>query len=296
MNIVLTGSLGHVGRPLTQELVRQGHAVTVISSTPDKRAAIEALGAAAAIGSVQDADFLTKAFAGAEAVFVMVPPNFGAPDPRAYYQQLGRNYVRAIQAAGVPRVVHLSSWGAHLDSGTGFILGSHDVEQQLNALPDVAATHLRPGYFYYNLNNYIGLIKSQGIIGTNYGGEDKLVLVHPTDIAAAAAEELTTPAASGHHVRYVASDERTPNEVARVLGAALGKPDLPWVTFTDEQVRQSLEKRGVPAHIAALSVDLGNSIHSGALGEDYEQHKPAVMGRVKLEEFAREFADTYSRA
>ena len=292
MKIVVTGSLGHVGQPLAQALVRQGHAVTVISSKPGKQAAIEALGATAAIGSVEDAGFLAAAFADADAVFAMVPPNFGAPDPRAYYQQLGRRYAQAIQAAGVKRVVHLSSWGAHLSQGTGFILGSHDIEGLLNALPDVSVTHLRPGYFYYNLNNYIGLLKSQGIIGSNYGGEDKLVLVHPTDIATAAAEELATPTA-GSGVRYVASDERTPNEVARVLGAALGKPDLRWVTFTNEQVQQSLETRGVPAHIAALSVALGSSIHRGALGEDYEQHKPATLGQVKLEDFAQEFAAAY---
>ena len=294
MKIVLTGSLGHVGQPLTRALA-QNHAVTVISSSADRRAEIEALGATAAIGSVQDVDFLADTFQDADAVFVMVPPNFKAPDPRAYYQQLGRSYAQAIQAAGVKRVVHLSSWGAHLAEGTGFILGSHDIEQALNALHDVAVTHLRPGYFYYNLNNYLGLIKNQGIIGANYGGEDKLVLVHPTDIAAVAAEELARPTA-GPSVRYVASDERTPNEVAHVLGAALGKPELKWVTFTDEQVQQSLEKRGVPAHIAALSVDLGDSIHSGKLGEDYELHKPAKMGQIKLEDFAREFAEAYMKA
>lgn len=296
MKIVITGSLGHVGQPLAENLVGQGHAVTVISRSADRRAATEALGATAAIGSVQDADFLAATFAGAGAVFAMIPPNFGAPDPRAYYQQLGRNYAQAIGQAGVPRVVHLSSWGADLSAGTGFILGSHDVEGLLNALPNVALTHLRPGYFYYNLNNYFGLIRHQDIMGANYGGQDKLVLVHPTDIAIVAAEELTAPNATGHRVRYVASDERTPDEVAHVLGAALAKPALKWVTFTDEQVRQTLEQRGVPPHIAALSVDLGNSIHSGALGADYERHKPARLGKIKLEDFAPEFAAAYQRA
>ncbi|WP_223649555.1 NAD(P)H-binding protein [Hymenobacter psoromatis] len=296
MKIVITGSLGHVGQPLAENLVGQGHAVTVISRSADRRATIAALGATAAIGSVQDADFLAATFAGAGAVFVMIPPNFGAPDPRAYYQQLGGSYAQAIGQAGVPRVVHLSSWGADLSTGTGFILGSHDVEGLLNALPNVALTHLRPGYFYYNLNNYFGLIRHQDIMGANYGGQDKLVLVHPTDIAAAAAAELTAPDAAGRSVRYVASDERTPDEVARVLGAALAKPALKWVTFPDEQVLQTLEQRGVPPHIAALSVDLGNSIHSGALGADYERHRPTQLGKIKLEDFAPEFAAAYERA
>ena len=295
MKIILTGSLGNISRPLAHELVQQGHAVTVISSKADKQAAIEALGAAAAIGALEDADFVTATFTGADAVYCMIPPNFGAPDSRAHYQAIGQSYVQAIGQAGVKRVVHLSSWGADLDHGTGFILGSHDVENLLNALPGVAVTHLRAGYIYYNLNNYIGMIKGQGIVGSNYGGEAGIVMVAPADIAAAAAEELTTPAAPGPHVRYVASDERTPNEIARVLGAAIGQPDLKWVAFGDAQMQAALEHRGLPAPAVTSMVDLGRSIQNGALRQDYDRHKPATMGRVKLEDFAREFSASYQK-
>ncbi len=65
MKIIVTGSLGHISKPLTEELVQKGHTVTVISSKPEKQAAIEALGATAAIGSVEDVSFLTTTFAGA---------------------------------------------------------------------------------------------------------------------------------------------------------------------------------------------------------------------------------------
>lgn len=77
MKIIVTGSLGNISQPLATALVQQGHAVTVISSDPGKQAAIEALGASAAIGTLEDAAFLARAFAGAEAVYAMVPPNFG---------------------------------------------------------------------------------------------------------------------------------------------------------------------------------------------------------------------------
>lgn len=69
MRVMLTGSLGHIGGPLAEELTKKGHDVTVISSTPDKRKEIEGLGAAAAIGKLEDATFL----AGADAVYRMVP-------------------------------------------------------------------------------------------------------------------------------------------------------------------------------------------------------------------------------
>jgi len=35
MKIILIGSLGHISKPLTEELVQKGHAVTVISSKPE---------------------------------------------------------------------------------------------------------------------------------------------------------------------------------------------------------------------------------------------------------------------
>lgn len=294
MKIVITGSLGHISQPLATELLQKGHTVTVISSKPEKQSAIEALGATAAIGSLEDADFLTTTFTGADAVYCMVPPSYTEPDLRGYYGRIGSHYAQAITQASVKRVVHLSSYGADLDKGTGIILGAHDVEGLLNELPDVAITHLRPAYFYYNLYPFVDMIKTMGFIGANYGGDDKLVMVAPVDIAAAAAEELATPAI-GQNVRYIASDDRTANETAHVLGVAIGKPDLQWVLLTDDQVRNGMAQNGMSAEFAANFIDLGASIHSGAMRQDYDRHTPTTMGNVKLEDFAREFAAVYHK-
>jgi uncharacterized protein YbjT (DUF2867 family) len=289
MKVIVTGSLGHISKPLTMELVQKGHQVTVISSKPEMQKDIEALGATATIGSLEDGNFLVPAFTGADVVYVMVPPNLTVPDIRAYYRKIGGNYAQAIQQSGVKRVVHLSSMGAHLDKGTGLILGSHDVEGILNGLSDVAITHLRPGYFFYNLYHFAGMIKGPGFIGANYGGNDNIVMVDTRDIAEAAAEELETPA-TGKKVRYVASGEHTGNEIAHILGSAIGKPDLKWVTYTNEQMQTGMEQHGMPAHIVANFVEMGASIHSGVLRQDYDLHKPTAMGKVKLEDFAKEFA------
>ena len=293
MKFVVTGSLGHISRPLVAELVEKGHTVTVISSKPEKQKEIDAMGAMAAIGSLEDIDFLVATFSGADAVYAMVPPAYAEPDQLAYYQRIGQNYKQAIQQSGIKRVVYLSSYGAHLAEGTGLILGSHYTECMLNELSDVATTHLRPGYFYYNLNNFVSMIKEQGFIGTNYGGDDRLVMVAPSDIAAVAAEELEAPVSIGNRVRYIASDDLTANEAAQVLGAAIGKPDLTWMVFSDEQVKGAMIGAGMPAAFVDGFVELGASIHSGMLREDYDLHKPATMGKVKLADFAKEFAAAF---
>lgn len=159
MKIIVTGSLGHISKPLAQELITKGHEVTIVSRSAGNQEAITELGAKAAIGSVEDAAFLTQAFAGADAVYAMTPPNFAVAGMIAYYRNTAGAYAEAVQNTGVKRVVYLSSYGADLDKGTGIIVGSHQAESILNELENVCVACLRPGYFYYNLYNFLDMIR-----------------------------------------------------------------------------------------------------------------------------------------
>jgi len=293
MKIVVTGSLGHISKPLALALIQKGHDVTVISSNSERKSAIEALGAVAAIGSLQDAGFLARVFEAADAVYLMIPPTYtGVTNVRNYYSEIGGKYVDAIRATGVGRIVFLSSIGAELDKGTGVVLGVHDVEGLLDELTGVRITHLRPGYFYYNLYNYIGQIKGLGLITDNFGGEDKLVLVSPVDIAAAAAEEME---ASGtvQHIRYIASDEGTASSVARALGDAIGKPGLKWEVCSYAERLEGLQKFGVPPAFAESLVEMNASVHTGALYRQYISLGLPPTGKVKLSDFLTEFAASF---
>jgi len=297
MKIVLTGSLGNISKPLTMELVEKGHSVTVISSNPDKRSAIEALGATAAIGSIADVAFLTKTFTGADGIYCMVPPNYYTDktlDPLEHYKQVGSNYALAIRQSGVQRVIHLSSIGAHLEKGSGRILGHHYVENVLKQIPGITLTHMRPVSFYYNLYLSIMRIKRDGAMAANYGAEDVLPWVAPTDIAVAVADEFET-LRQDRTIRYVASDEPTCNEVAAALGAAIGMPGLKWNVITDEQMQKGLEATGMPAPTAAGLVEMNACIHAGKLQEDYFRNRPAVMGKVRIADFAKDFAAAYNQ-
>lgn len=292
MKITVTGSLGNISKPLAEILIAAGHEVTIISSSDRKKQAIEALGAKAAIGSVEDEAFLTSAFSGADAVYTMVPPNFGAANIRAFISGVGLKYAAAITAAGVKKVVNLSSIGAHLDAGTGPITGLHDIENSYAKLENVIVKHLRPGYFYINLLGNIDMVKHAGILGANYNAESPMVLVHPRDIAAAAAEELqNTSTTSG--IRYVVSDETTIKDLTKALGDAIGKPELPWVEFTDEQALKGMVDAGLPEPMAKSYVEMGDAIRTQKMYEHYFATKPAISGKVKVADFAKEFAQAY---
>jgi len=292
MKYVITGSLGHISKPLSQALINAGHDVTIITSKQENVAAIEALGAKAAVGSIEDADFLTYAFAGADAVYTMVPPKWDATDWKGWIGKIGENYAAAIKASGVKYVVNLSSIGAHMPEGAGPVSGLHRVENALNALTDVNIKHLRPSYFYNNLLANIGMIKHANIMGGNFG-DDKTPLVHPTDIAAVAAEELLKLDFKGHTIRYIVGDERMGKEIASVIGNAIGKPDLPWIVFSDEQNLQGAIQAGLQEEVANNYTEMGHAMRTGAFYEEYKPNKPA-FSNIKLEDFAKEFAGAYN--
>jgi uncharacterized protein YbjT (DUF2867 family) len=297
MKIIVTGSLGHISKPLTEILVQQGHSVTVISSKPEKQKDIEASGATAAIGSLEDADFLTVTFAGADAVYTMVPPaNYFDHnlDLGAYYTTIANNYVDAIEKAGVKRVVHLSSVGSHLDKGSGIIIAHHHVEVIMGKLRDVTITFMRPVGFYYNLYSFLATIKNKGFIAANYGADEDLIWVSPIDIAASVAEELQAPD-GGSKVRYIVSDELTGNQTASILGEAIGIPGLKWMLISDEQMQGGLEAIGMNPAIAAGLTEMFASQHKGVLTEDFYRNRPTGMGKVKLADFAKEFAIAFNQ-
>jgi uncharacterized protein YbjT (DUF2867 family) len=298
MKIVITGSLGNISKPLTQELVQNGHLVTVVSSSAERKNDIEALGAKPAIGSLENPEFLATAFTGTDAVYCMVPPNnyFDQNlDLLAYYRRLGHNYAQAIEQARVKHVVNLSSIGAHMEKGSGILIGAHDVESILNELPPMMTiTHVRPTSFYYNLYAYTDMIKEMGYIAANYGDEDMVPWVSPQDIASAVAEELLAMP-SGKKVRYVSSEELSCNQTAQILGDAIGKPELKWLTITNEQMESGLVAAGMNPRIASGLVEMYAGFHSGLLMEDYYQNHP-TLGKVKMTDFAKEFAAVYHQS
>jgi len=293
MKFVITGGAGSISKPLATTLLNAGHQVIVIGRNAGNLQVLTDKGAEAAVGSIEDEAFLAATFKGADAVYLMIPPNFAVSGWREYQNKIGDIYISALKAAGIKYAVVLSSIGAHMGNGAGPIDGLADFEKELAKVEGLHVKILRPSYFMYNLFSMIPLIKGMNIMGSNFGGTDqKLVLTHTDDIAAIAAEELLALDFTGQTVRYIASDERTTVEIAEVLGTSIGK-QVPWVVFTDDQSRDGMLQAGLPATIAEGYVTMGQAIRSGAAEEDYWVNRP-VLSTTKLEDFAIEFAGAYN--
>ena len=275
-------------------MVSAGHQVSIISSNQDKQAEIEAIGAKALIGSVEDADFIKKAFSGADAVYLMIPPKWAVDSWSDYQHAVAHNYISSIKANGITHVVQLSSVGAHMRKGCGPVDGLGYLEEKLEEVSGLNVKVLRPSYFYYNLLSMAGMVKNMGILGSAQPADHSLVLTDTSDIVDVAFEELIALNFSGYSIRYIASDERTWADISKVLGQAIGKPELPYIEFTDEQSEQGMLQMGLPKTIVEGYVAMGKSLRSGEMEKDYKANRPAKLGKVKLEDFAKAFAGVYN--
>lgn len=300
MNIVITGSIGHIGKPLTQELVKKGHLVTVITSKAERRLEIELLGAKAAIGTFQDVDFLTQTFIGADIVYLMeawegIGSIFNKEfDFVAAFNRIGNNYKTAVEKSGVKKIVHLSSIGAHTNKGIGSLYLHNSVENIFKQLPDeVAIKFIRPPSFFTNTFRMLPAIKAKGAIINTYGGDKKEPWVSPVDIASFIAEEMEKPFI-GKAPYYVASEELSPNEVAHIIGGAIGKPDLEWIVVPEKQMLNQMLEAGINEFIANGFIAMQAAQGSGSLYEDFNLNRPK-FGKSRLKDLTNEIAEMYHK-
>jgi uncharacterized protein YbjT (DUF2867 family) len=291
--VTVTGATGHIGSGIVERLLNGGHRVRGIIRNKEKFAPLEAKGAEARVGDLSDAEFLSEAFRGSDALFVMIPPDQTVEDIRAEQRQIADNLAKAIEAAGVTRAVALSSIGGQLASGTGPITGLHDLEERLKSVPDLSLVILRPTYFMENFLYWIPLIKSAGICGETVRGDVSMPLIATRDIATVAAEYLAKPTFDGITVRHLLGPrDHTLRESTTILGDAIGKPDLQYVEFKTEDYRKGLLQAGFSESVADAYIEMENSINDGSVFAEATRDESTTTPTT-LEEFAR---DTFAPA
>lgn len=287
--ITIMGATGHTGRSAAERLLDAGEPVRVIGRSADRLQPLVARGAEAAVGEVTDAAFLTRAFTGADAVYVMMPPDYRDPDYFGRYKKIGDAVQTALTASGVTHVVFLSSVGADLPSGTGPIVGLHREEERLKQLPGINVLILRPGAFYENEFGTLGLIKHMGINGGAAAGNVPHPRIAAADIGVFAADALRARDFTGVSVRDLfGPKDLTYDEVTRITGVAIGKADLKYVQFPPQDyVNGLVQSAGFPKEIADLFLEMSLAFSEGKAGH-HDARTPANTGKTTFEEFARQ--------
>ena len=261
---VITGATGNTGSVVAERLLAKGEKVRVVGRDRKRLERFTQKGAEAFVADATDAGELTKAFSGANAVYAMIPPNIGAPDFRAYEERVSDALAAAITESGLTHAVVLSSFGADKTDKTGPVVGLHNLEKKLDGIARLNALYLRAGYFLENLLPQVGVIQSLGMIAGPVRPDLPLPMIATRDIGAAAAEALLRLDFDGKRRRELqGARDLTYVELATILGAAIGKPDLAYKQMPALVLKPALMQMGMSSSMADLLLEMADALNSG---------------------------------
>src|SRR3984885_9964754 len=180
---VILGATGNTGSIAANFLLSKGKKVRVVGRDSGRLQRFVDKGAEAFTATVSDATALTKAFSGARAAYLMLPP---AKSPEEQERD-SDGVAKAVKDSGLRYAVHLSSYGAQVAKGAGPVSGLHSSEQKLNAISGLNVLHVRAAYFMENNLAAIGMIHHMGIFGNALIPDLKIPMVATRDVGNCAA-------------------------------------------------------------------------------------------------------------
>jgi uncharacterized protein YbjT (DUF2867 family) len=269
----VAGATGHVGKVVVERLERQGHQVRRIA----RSAGVD----------IDDGPALARAYQGADGAFLLIPPEYKAANLRAWQNDVGAKLFEAVKTAKVRRVIFLSNVNADYELGTGIILGLHDMEGRLNGLGIPELVHLRPAMFMESHLSAIELIARSGVYGGAFKPNTALPMIAAKDVGEIAAELLTEEPFQQPRIRALLGPrDYTMTETARVLGTAIGKPDLKYVQLPYENMRKAMLGMGVSASYVDAVLELVRSFNDGKLLAMEQPRSAQNTTSTTLQEFA----------
>jgi len=261
---VVLGASGNTGHIVAQNLLARQQKVRVVGRNAAHLQPHAAQGAEIFIGDITDPSALTRAFQNADSAYIMIPPNPTSNDPLGYSERAGDAIAAAVKNTGVKNIVSLSSIGADKTKGTGPVIGLHNLEQKLDQIDSANVFHLRAGYFMENTLPQVGAIRMAGSVVGPLRPDLKLPMIASRDIGAAAADALLQLSFRGKQTHELLGQrDLNYNEVAAIIGKAIGKPDLKYVHAPDDQVRASMVQMGMSEQFVRLILEMAGALNSG---------------------------------
>jgi uncharacterized protein YbjT (DUF2867 family) len=219
--IVITTPTGHIGSRLAELLVERGEAIRVIARDPSRLTPAVRESAEVVTGSHADAAVLDAALTGADAFFLIVPPDGRASSVTGHYVEYGRQARAALDRAGVGHAVMISTMGGGNDHA-GHLSAARAAEAEVGASGALLRA-LAPPFFMENLLNQAEAIRG-GVLALPSDAERILPVVATDDLAALAADLLTDRSWDGvSRVPISSTDSLTPEGIASTLGETLGR-------------------------------------------------------------------------
>lgn len=226
--IVITTPTGQIGSRLLDVLLDEarGEELRVIVRDPARlpgpvRARVDVV-----TGSHDDAGVVDRAFAGADAVFWLIPPNPRAPSLDAAYSGFTNAAAKAFTTHGVGHVVGVSALGrgTPVADRAGLVTASLAMDD-LIASTGVAYRALANPSFMDNLLRQAASIRDDGVFTGTAAADHGTPLAATRDIAAAAAHLLLDRSWTGTgEVPVLGPESLSPNDMAHIMSEVLGHP------------------------------------------------------------------------
>jgi uncharacterized protein YbjT (DUF2867 family) len=286
---VVLGASGNTGHVVAKNLLGAGKKVRVVGRNADHLQFLAAEGAEIFVADITDPSTLTQAFHGADSAYVMIPPNPASNDPLGYENSASDAIAQALRDAKVKNVVALSSIGADKTSGTGPVVGLHNLEQKLNRLEHANVLFLRAGYFMENTLPQAAAVRKMGFAVGALRPDLKLPMIATCDIGKAAAEALLKLNFHGKQTQELHGQRDLDyNEVAAIIGKAIGKPGLKYQRIPDDQVRGAMVQMGMSANFAGLLLEMVSALNSQEM-RGLEPRTPRNTTTTRFEDFVAEY-------
>lgn len=290
---VITGATGHTGHIAATRLLERGKKVRVLGRSTDRLNKLASLGAEPYVADLADKQALTTAFSGAEAVYVMIPPDPASTDPRGYQDRVTEAVASALEQNRVEHAVVLSSIGADKKDKTGPIVGLRVLEERLKGITGLNTLAIRAGYFMENTLPQAMVIQQMGATAGPLNPDLKLPMIATRDIGAFAADALLNRDFTGFQTRELLGERDIDmNEVTTILGRAIGKPDLQYHQLTYEQFQGALTQMGMSRQVAALLAEMSQALNSGHV----RALEPRSMRNTTPTAYEQFAADTFAPA
>jgi NAD(P)H dehydrogenase (quinone) len=223
--ILVTGAAGKTGQAVLRALQANGAATRGLVRNAEQAAAVEALGASAAIGDLQDGAALKSAMRDASAIYLICPN----VHPAEF--EIAQATIKAAQQAGVERFVYHSVLYPQIEAMPHHWLKLCVEEQLITSGLDF--TVLQPASYMQNMLPYLNAIRENGEYRVPYSVSSTFSPVDLNDVAQVAAAVLSSSHHSGAIYQLAGPQELNSSEMATAVGTALNLPA--------KAVRQSLE-------------------------------------------------------
>jgi len=222
--IVITTPTGQIGGQVLDRILDSGEA-RVIARDPSRLPARVHARAEVVQGSHGDAGAITKALAGADRMFWLVPPPGlrHAGSSERYYLDFTRPACQAITSQGVRQVVGVSTLGHGYRGAAGLLSAALAMDTLIEGT-GAAYRALALPFFMENLLRQAQAIREQGTFSMANAADRPLPAVATRDVAASAAALLLDTTWSGQaSVPVVGPDDLTPDDMAEVISDTLGR-------------------------------------------------------------------------